>query len=430
VVTLTVLPAQAISVAASICANETYTLPNGTVVSAAGTYPNTFQAVNGCDSTITTTLTVKPVFTATQTPVICEGDSHTMPDGSTETTAGTYTFPYTAVNGCDSTITVNLTVNPVYTTNITVDICPDDDYTLVDGTVVDASGTYTAVTNTINGCDSTVIAVVTVRPDVAVTVDEAICQGETYTLVNGTPVTTAGTYVAATQTMYGCDSVVTVNLTIKPVYNQSVSATVCQGETYELPDGTEVTAGGVYTSNLTSVGGCDSTIVTTLTVSPLPNLNLGNDIVVLNPPVILNAGAGFASYDWSTGGQTQTITVTQNGTFSVTVTNGAGCEATDTISVNFTASIVNLGENGGSISLFPNPANDRFSINVYGYTGGGNMKLDLINAVGQVVKTEWVANAAESFTKEVDIATLPSGSYTLRVKGTNAEANLRLIIAR
>ncbi len=98
--------------------------------------------------------------------------------------------------------------------------------------------------------------------------------------------------------------------------------------------------------------------------------------------------------------------------------------------MNFTASIVNLGENGGSISLFPNPPPTASPLTCTVTQAGGSMKLDLINAVGQVVKTEVVANAAESFTKEMDIATLPSGSYTLRVKGTNAEANLRLIIAR
>ncbi len=74
---------------------------------------------------------------------------------------------------------------------------------------------------------------------------------------------------------------------VETVYNQAVSETVCQGETYTLPDGTEVKGGrpAVCTTTRTSVsvGGCDSTIVTTLTVSPLPNLNLGNDIVVQNP---------------------------------------------------------------------------------------------------------------------------------------------------
>lgn len=429
VVTLTVNPAQNVNVPVSICANESYTLPSGTVVTAAGTYTSTFQSSNSCDSTITTVVTVKPVFTSTQNPAICQGDSLQMPDGTYRSAAGSYAFPFNAVNGCDSTITVNLTVKPTYISNVTANICPGDNYTLVDGTVVSTTGSYTAQTTSVGGCDSSVIVVLTVRQNYTNTVSASICQGDTYTLVNGTTVNTAGSHTAATQSVYGCDSVVTVNLTVNPTFNQTVNKAICQGSSHTLPNGTVVTSAGSYTSVLQSVKGCDSTIVTVVTVNPLPTVNLGNDIAIPNPPAILNAGVGFTGYNWSTGAQTQTIQVTQNGTYHVTVTNAAGCTASDTVKVYFTASVSSFGENGGSISLFPNPATERFAINVTGYTGG-DMKLDLINAIGQVVRTEMVKNAQEAFTKEFDVATLPSGTYTLRVSGNNAQASLRVIIAR
>jgi len=426
-----VIPAQSVTVNTSICADEDYTLPNGTVVTAAGSYTNVFPSINGCDSTIITVLTVKPIFTSTQNPVICSGQTQTMPDGTQQGVAGTYTFPYTsAVNGCDSTITVNLTVNPIYTTNVTVNLCPGDDYTLVDNTVVSTNGVFTAVTDSYNGCDSTVIVTVILRPVYNTAVNAAICQGGSYTLVNGAIVTTAGIHTAATQSVYGCDSLVVVTLAVNSISSTPVAASICQGDTYALPNGTSVSTQGVYTTVLQSSAGCDSTIVTTLTVNPTPNLNLGNDIVVPNAPVTLDAGLGFASYLWNTGATTTTLQVTQNGTYSVTVTNQFGCEATDEVQVNFTSSIVTLGDNGGTITLFPNPTTDRFTLNVKGYTGAGDIKIDLINAVGQVVKTEFVSNATESFMKEMDVTTLATGTYTLRVKGNNGEANLRVVIAR
>jgi len=49
----------------------------------------------------------------------------------------------------------------------------------------------------------------------------------------------------------------------------------------------------------------------------------------------LNAGAGYTSYLWSTGATSQTISATTPGEYRVTVTNAAGCSASDTISVNF-----------------------------------------------------------------------------------------------
>lgn len=430
IVTVIVKPAQLINVSQAICTGSSYTLPNGTSVSAAGTYTNTFTAANGCDSTIVTTITLKPVFTSTQNPVICQGDLHTMPNGTTQGTAGTYVFPYTAINGCDSTITVNLTVNPIYTTNLSVDLCPGETYTMADGSVISTAGTHTAIVNTVNGCDSTILVTATARQNYAISVNASICQGDVYTLVNGAQVSTAGTYVSGTQTIYGCDSVVTVTLSINPVYNQTATASICQGETYTFPDGTTATSSGVHTSLLTSSKGCDSTIVTTLTVNPLPNVNLGNNIAVLNPPVTLNAGVGFSSYLWNTNATTQTIVVTQNGTYSVTVTNQFGCEASDEIQVNFLTSVTELGKNGGNINLFPNPTSERFSISVNGYVDGGDLRIDIINSVGQVVSTEMMNNVTESFTKEFDVASLAAGTYTLRVKGANGEANLRFVIAR
>lgn len=429
-VNLTVLPAQLFNVSASICADEDYTLPDGTVVTAANTYTNTFTAANGCDSTIVTVLSVKPVFTSTQNPVICDGDLQTMPDGTTQGVQGTYVFPYTAINGCDSTITVNLTVNPVFTTNLTVDICAGDSYTLADGSIVNTTDIYTVTVPAITGCDSTVVVDLTVRPNYATNTTASICFGETYTLVNGVTVSQAGPYTAGTTSIYGCDSVVTVILTVNPVFNQTVNASICDGDDYKLPDGNVVTAQGSYTSNLQTVFGCDSIVVTNLTVNPLPVVNLGADQAILNPPVVLNAGVGFTTYDWSTGATTQTITVTQNGTYGVTVTNQFGCEGSDEVTIYFTASIANLGNNGGSINIFPNPATDVFTVNVNGYTDGGNLKLDLVNALGQVVRTEMVSNVNESFSKMIDVYDLAPGTYTLMVKGTSAEAALRLIIVK
>ncbi|MCG9910074.1 MAG: T9SS type A sorting domain-containing protein [Flavobacteriales bacterium] len=429
-VNLTVLPAQLFTANETICANETFQLQNGTSVNTPGTYTVTFASANGCDSTFVTNLTVLPVFTSTLNPVICANQSYTMPDGTTSSTAGTYVFPFNAINGCDSTITVNLTVNPIYTTNVTANICPGGSYTLANGTVVNTTDIYTVtVPSVATGCDSTVIVDLTVRQNYNVTVPVSICQGQTYTLVNGATVSTPGNYTAGTSTIYGCDSVVTVTLTVNPVFNNTVNAAICADASYLLPDGNTVNQAGTYTSNLQTVNGCDSIIVTNLTVNPLPVVNLGNDIAVPNPPVILNGGSGAASYLWNTGATSQTITVTQNGTYSVTVTNSFGCTASDEVNVNFTASIASFGANGGSVDMFPNPASDRFTIQITGNTGNG-IRMDILNAVGQVVSTEWIGNASETVTFTTDVQHLAAGTYFVRLTGSQAEATLRLIIAK
>ena len=65
----------------------------------------------GCSNTSQVTVTVLPTFTSTQSASICEGSSYTV-GTNVYSTSGTYTDVLTAVNGCDSTVTTNLTVNP------------------------------------------------------------------------------------------------------------------------------------------------------------------------------------------------------------------------------------------------------------------------------------------------------------------------------
>ena len=93
----------------------------------------------------------------------------------------------------------------------------------------------------------------------------AICQGSAYT-ENGFNVSEAGVYTQNLQTINGCDSVVTLTLTVNPVYSFTIDATINQGETYH-GNGFEVSEAGTYTQNLQTVNGCDSVIVLNLTVN-------------------------------------------------------------------------------------------------------------------------------------------------------------------
>lgn len=79
-ITMTGYPIYSSSVNAVICEDENYTLPDGTIVNAAGTYTSTFVAANGCDSIITTNLDVNLLgsFQALEDIVVCDGLSQTI----------------------------------------------------------------------------------------------------------------------------------------------------------------------------------------------------------------------------------------------------------------------------------------------------------------------------------------------------------------
>ena len=96
------------SLVASICDNDSVWL-NGAWQNTAGQYCDTLLGPGGCDSIVCTTLTVNPSYSTQNNVSICPGDS-TYAAGLWRTTAGTYVENLSTVNGCDSSITTNVTV--------------------------------------------------------------------------------------------------------------------------------------------------------------------------------------------------------------------------------------------------------------------------------------------------------------------------------
>ncbi|MEO8148243.1 MAG: M36 family metallopeptidase [Bacteroidia bacterium] len=103
-------------------------------------------------------------------------------------------------------------------------------------------------------------------------------------------------------------------------------------------------ATGTYTVNVADGSGCVAPFTTPLiTVNPITATITGSTAFCAGSSTTLNAGS-YASYNWSTGATTQTITVSTAGTFTVTVTNANGCTASAMVStsVNNCASTLNL----------------------------------------------------------------------------------------
>lgn len=97
---------------------------------------------------------------------------------------------------------------------------------------------------------------------------------------------------------------------------------------------TSITATGQVTIRVQAVGGCYYTDTAMVTQGSVTTPNLGaNFSHCPGTTATLNAGSGYASYLWSSGATTQTLSVPGAGTFSVTVTSATGCTAADTITV-------------------------------------------------------------------------------------------------
>ncbi|HOY30862.1 MAG TPA: CehA/McbA family metallohydrolase [Bacteroidales bacterium] len=162
---------------------------------------------------------------------------------------------------CDNIVDEGL---PVYTFEEYYQICAGETY-LWQGTLYADSGTYTAAYYTALGCDSVYTLHLTVNPVYTFTENHSICDGETFTW-HGNNYTDAGTYTANYQTTHDCDSVYTLHLTVNPVYAFTENHSIYSGQTYTW-HGNDYTAAGIYTAEYQTISGCDSIYTLNLTVA-------------------------------------------------------------------------------------------------------------------------------------------------------------------
>jgi hypothetical protein len=267
----------------TIAQGQSVTL-GGQQFSAGGIYSVTLTSTTGCDSMVTLYLTVtpssSPVYTS-QSATVCAGQSITVGVHQYSVT-GAFVDTLTSVLGADSIITTTLTVRLPITGSATAAICQGQSYNFA-GSSYNASGTYTGTFTSQSGCDSIVTLSLTVSPPVTGSASATICQGQSYTFA-GNSYSTAGTYTGTFTAQSGCDSVVTLTLNVTAPLSLDITDTICDGETYTL-GGIAHTTSGTYTYTAPGSGGsCDTAQALHLTVLPSSTPNLS--ITVSHGPAI------------------------------------------------------------------------------------------------------------------------------------------------
>lgn len=293
-----------------ICPGEGY-FAGGKLQTSAGTYVDWLRSKDGCDSVVTTTLRVLPSYDDIHRDVfICSGES-LFAGGKLQTSTGVYVDHLISKAGCDSTVTTHLTVSPKYNISKVVSICEGESL-LVGGKLQTKTGQYIDTFKSKSGCDSTVTTNLQVQPAYRISKDANICAGESY-LVGGVPRTTTGTYTEVFVSRFGCDSTIVVCLTVWEKYSMPREVTICEGDTF-FAGGKFQSTPGVYIDEFKSKGGCDSTVVTTLKV---------NAIKRVEQTITICSGAKyFAGGGWkNASGTYEDIYKTLHGCDSVVVTS-------------------------------------------------------------------------------------------------------------
>jgi len=320
---------------AEICNGQTYTFGTQTLTTA-GQYTETFTALNGCDSTVTLTLNIVSTLYNTVDTFLCDNTPFTT-NQNTYTTSGTYTENYTSIGGCDSIVTYNVEISPIITNSINATICDGDNYVLGTQTCT-TSGQFTEVFVAANGCDSTVTLDLIVNPVYDITQDTAVCEGESVTYPDGvTEVISATTsHISNLQTINSCDSIITTNVIMNPVYNIEETVNVCENESVTFPDGTTevITSSVDHTSNLSTIASCDSIIITHVNMHLNPNPQILGDLDICeDESTNLSLSETYSSYLWSTGSASPTITVNTTSVIDVAVSTSFGCNGNTSVNV-------------------------------------------------------------------------------------------------
>ncbi len=227
----------------------------------------------GCDSTLTLHLKVRPVYDTTLYDTICQGDGYYRYGFSLSkgTLGGTFTEKYQSIHGCDSIVTLNLHVWSKYLYTYAKDVC-DGDTVDFRGRKLYKTGVYYDSLKTVHGCDSIYCMTLDVHPVYAFSFSGSVCSGSSYSNYGfSLPAVHRDTIVRDTfKTRWGCDSLRTLYLTVRPVYDTVLYDTVCQGDAYNNYgfSFTAVTESLTRTLSLHTIHGCDSIVTLNLHVWP------------------------------------------------------------------------------------------------------------------------------------------------------------------
>ena len=325
---LTVRPDYHPNISRMICENGSFVF-NGQTLTTAGTYTADLQSVYGCDSIVTLTLTIGEEARDTIEAHVCSGGDYTLNgfDIHGATATGYHEYQYTDPNGCPAVTVLYLIVHELNTTDLYATLCKGETYRL-NGFNVTASQvgdtTYTRIIPTVYGCDSTIVLHVTVNPTNAVALADEICAGTRYQ-ANGfdTLFTQAGTYTLVNhdQNVYNCDSVTTMTLTVWPNLTSELNETICFNGSYNF-HGTNLTEEGTYVDTLTTVHGCDSIVTLHLSIYP-ENLSEITETVC-------------DSYIWNDS------VYTQSGDYIQVFLDQNGCDST--VTLHLTVNYSNTGD--------------------------------------------------------------------------------------
>jgi gliding motility-associated-like protein len=285
----------------TVCSGEDYFF-NGSFLIQSDLYYDTLTAALGCDSIVQLSFTRIPDLLTNESASLCAGDSLFF-GGRYWSSAGTYHDTLSSASGCDSIIVLTLQVLTVYSDTQLVSLCAGESYWF-NGMNLTQSGEYTDNFTAQNGCDSVVHLLLFFYPSAFDTTYIQSCTGQTISW--GTQsISQSGVYIDTALSVAGCDSFRVAVVTLFPLRADSMQYIICRGDTF----GDKIWyTDSIFQATYTSVYGCDSNYKKVFRVVDPEPVNLGED-QLLPEGTLITLQADYSTSVWSTGVNGISITI-------------------------------------------------------------------------------------------------------------------------
>jgi gliding motility-associated-like protein len=326
---VTIIPNQSSSISFTVCPSQIPYTWNGLTFSGPGSQTANLTNINGCDSSVTLNLSVSNIITSNTSLTICPTELPYSWNGLIFNSAGLQSVSLTSSSGCDSIASLNLIVSTPQSSNSNLTICSSQLPYSWNGLIFNNSGSQSVILQDINGCDSSAILNLQVQNTLTSTTTMAICPIELPYSWNNIVLNGAGTQSVTLTSTGGCDSIATIVLSINPTYNTNELVTICENETPFSWNGLTFSNTTTQSLTLQTVNGCDSVVALNLTVLPSTLINLDSTIC-----------SDLLPFTWNG------LIFSAAGTQSVTLTDMNGCDSTITyhLAINSLPQIISFGE--------------------------------------------------------------------------------------
>jgi gliding motility-associated-like protein len=237
---------------------------NGQTLTQGGLYYDTLISHLGCDSIVMLDLSIYHRVIETSAIKACQ--SYTWPvNDKSYLQSGIYRDTLISHLGCDSILVLDLEIFQPDRQDVYVQVCQSYNWS-VNGMSYDKTGIYSALFQNEHGCDSVVQLNLTILNSSASTTQIAVCDPYTWS-VNGIKYNTSGIFQYIMPNHLGCDSVLTLDLTILPHYFARDTQRSCGSFTWSV-NGVDYTHSGDYRVRLQTQFGCDSILDLHLRIDP------------------------------------------------------------------------------------------------------------------------------------------------------------------